>query len=160
MGVCPSTDMMNNLLQVTVIARVVNATVECRFQSGFIGSARCRIDYGSDSRNPAYSDESSESGSAGDTVTILLSQTLDPNTTYYYSVYTIGATETNVQSQGSFRSGRPYSLASYVRSRALLSYVHVCLHCKLISLLCTCIHHSMNNYSMNIITQGRCLSTS
>ena len=63
-------------------------TIICVFLSGFTGSARCRIQYGTDPTymNLPYSAESTETGTAGDSVSVVLRERLNSSTVYYYTV--------------------------------------------------------------------------
>ena len=65
-----------------------NARLTCIFLSGFSGSAHCRIQFGTDPNyiNLPYSAESTETGTAGDTVNVLLRERLNSSTVYYYTV--------------------------------------------------------------------------
>ena len=65
-----------------------NATLSCTFLSGFTGSARCGVQYGTDPNhmNLPYSAESNETGTAGETVSVVLRERLNSSTTYYYTV--------------------------------------------------------------------------
>ena len=83
-------DTTNNLLSGGIVD--VNspniAVLFCKFQSGFIGTSRCTVHYGTDSTymNLPYSAESTETGTAGDTVSVLLREQLNSSTVYYYTV--------------------------------------------------------------------------
>jgi len=65
-----------------------NARLTCIFLSGFTGSAQCRIQFGTDPNyiNLPYSAESTETGTAGDTVSVVLIERLNSSTVYYYTV--------------------------------------------------------------------------
>ena len=65
-----------------------NATANCIFLSGFTGSARCTVQYGTDPTYMSlpYSANSTETGTAGDTVSVILSERLNSSTVYYYTV--------------------------------------------------------------------------
>ena len=65
-----------------------NATVDCTFLSGFTGSGQCRVQYGTDPTymNLPYSTESTETGTAGDTVSVVLRERLNSSTVYYCTV--------------------------------------------------------------------------
>ena len=80
----------NNYLVVLVkhISSPNNATVNCIFLSGFTGSAYCTIQYGTDPTymDLPYSAESNETGTAGDSVSVLLREQLNSSTLYYYTV--------------------------------------------------------------------------
>ena len=70
----------------------VNATFNCTFLSGFTGSARCRVQYGTDPTymNLPYSAESDEAGTAGDSVIVVLREQLNSTTVYYFTVSAVG----------------------------------------------------------------------
>ena len=65
-----------------------DARITCTFLSGFTGSAHCTILYGTDPTytNLPYSAESAETGTAGDTVSVVLRERLNSSTVYYYTV--------------------------------------------------------------------------
>ena len=56
--------------------------------SGFIGFAHCTVQYGTDLTymNLPYSAETTETGTAGDTVSVVLRERLNSSTVYYYTV--------------------------------------------------------------------------
>ena len=64
------------------------AVIFCKFLSGFTGSARCRVQYGTDPTfiSLPYSAESNETGTAGDSVSVVLRERLNSSTVYYYTV--------------------------------------------------------------------------
>ena len=66
----------------------VDALLQCTFLSGFTGSARCTVRYGTDPTymNLPYSAVSTETGTAGDTVSVVLRERLNSSTVYYYTV--------------------------------------------------------------------------
>ena len=82
--------MTNNLLtgEIVVVSSPSDARLNCTFLSGFIGSARCRVQYGTDPTyvNLPYSAESTETGTAGDTVSVVLRDRLNSSTVYYCNV--------------------------------------------------------------------------
>ena len=84
------TDMDNNLLagEVIEVTSFNNATLNCTFLSGFTGSAHCTVQYGTDPTymNLPYSAESTETGTAGNTVSVVLREQLNSSTEYYYTV--------------------------------------------------------------------------
>ena len=84
------TDTTNNLLVVQVegVSSPNNATINCTFLSGFTGSARCTVQYGTDPTyiNLPYSAEFTESGTAGDYVFVVLKDQFNASTVYYYTV--------------------------------------------------------------------------
>lgn len=65
-----------------------NAKFNCTFLSGFTGSSRCRVQYGTNATfmDLPYSAVSTETGTAGDTISVGLRERLNSLTTYYYNV--------------------------------------------------------------------------
>ena len=59
---------MNNNIPVVSLRSPVDGQLQCMYLSGFIGSARCTVQYGTDPTymNLPYSAESTETGTAGD----------------------------------------------------------------------------------------------
>ena len=84
------TDATNNLLtgELADLSSSNNVKVMCTFLSGFTGSAHCTVQYGTDPTymNLPYSAESTETGAAGDTVSVVLRDRLNFSTVYYYTV--------------------------------------------------------------------------
>ena len=84
------TGTTTNLLVVQVedISSPNNATVDCTFLSGFTGSGRCRVQYGTDPDyiNLPYLAVSTETGTAGDSVSVVLRERLNSSTVYYNTV--------------------------------------------------------------------------
>jgi len=84
------TDTTNYLLVVEGedISSPNNATINCTFLSGFTGSAHCTVQYGTDPTfmNLPYFAGSTESGTAGDSVSVVLKEQLNSSTVYYYTV--------------------------------------------------------------------------
>ena len=80
----------NNLLtgEVEDVSSPNNVTVNCTFLSGFTGSDHCTVQYETDPTymNLPYSAESTETGTAGDTVSVVLGEQLNSSTVYYYTV--------------------------------------------------------------------------
>ena len=77
-----------------------DAQLQCIFLSGFTGSAHCTVQYGTEPTymNLPYSAESTETGTAGDTVSVVLRERLNSSTVYYYTVSTVsGAVSVIVQ---------------------------------------------------------------
>ena len=90
-----------------------DATVNCTFLSGFTGSAHCTVQYGTDPTymNLPYSAESTETGTAGDTVTVVLRERLNSTTVYYYTVSAVSG-DVTVIVQGNFTTPQ-YSKCVY-----------------------------------------------
>ena len=88
----PCTDASNNLLtgELADLSSSTPSGVKliCTFLSGFTGSTRCTVQYGTDPTymNLPYSAESTETGTAGDTVSVVLRERLNSSTVYYYTV--------------------------------------------------------------------------
>ena len=78
-------------------------TFNCTFLSGFTGSAHCTVQYGTDPTymNLPYSAESTETGAAGDTVSVVLRERLNSSTVYYYTVSAVSG-DVTVRVQGTF----------------------------------------------------------
>ena len=77
--------------------------LQCTFLSGFTGSTDCRVQYGTDQThtNLPYSAESNDTGTAGETVSVVLRERLNSSTTYYYTVSAVSG-DVTVAVQGSF----------------------------------------------------------
>jgi len=80
-----------------------NAVIDCTFLSGFTGSAHCTVQYGTDLTYTSlpYSAESTEAGTAGDTVSVVLRERLNSSTDYYYTLSAVSGVIT-VTVQGNF----------------------------------------------------------
>ena len=80
-----------------------NVTINCSFLSEFNGSAHCTVQYGTDSSymNLLYSAKSTEPGTAGDTVSVVLREHLNCSTEYYYTVSAVSG-DVTVTMQGTF----------------------------------------------------------
>ena len=80
-----------------------NVTVNCTFLSGFTGSAQCQVQYGTDPTymNLPYSAVSTESGTAGDSVSVVLRERLNSSSLYYYTVSAVSGDVTLIL-QGTF----------------------------------------------------------
>ena len=95
----------NNFLRVTVVNvnSPTDAQLQCTFLSGFTGSAHCTVQYGTDPTytNLPYSDESTETGTAGDTVSVVLRERLNSSTVYYCNMSAVSG-DVIVRVQGTF----------------------------------------------------------
>ena len=80
-----------------------NVQLQCTFLSGFTGSTHCRVQYGTDPThmNLPYSAESNDTGTAGETVSVVLRERLNSSTVYYFAVPAISG-DVTVVVQGSF----------------------------------------------------------
>ena len=98
-------DMINILLtgKIMGVTSPSDATINCTFLSGFTGSAHCTVQYGTDPTymNLPYSAESTETGTAGDTVSVVLREQLNSSTVYYYTVSAVSG-DLSVIMQGTF----------------------------------------------------------
>ena len=116
--------MANNLLTVEVIgvSSPVDTQLQCTFLPFFTGSAHCTIQYGTDPTymNLPYSAESSETGTAGDTVSVVLRERLNSSTVYYYTVSAVSG-DVTVRVRGSFTTPQ-YSKYVHVLGLQQLAY--------------------------------------
>ena len=80
-----------------------DAQLQCTFLSGFISSAHCTVKYGTDPTymNLPYSAESTDTGTVGDTVSVVLREQLNSSTVYYYTVSAVSG-DVSVIVQGTF----------------------------------------------------------
>ena len=85
------------------VSSPVDALLQWTFLSGFTGSAHCTVQYGTDPTymNLPFSAESTETGTAGDTVSMALRQRLNSSTVYYYSVSAVSG-DITVTVRGTF----------------------------------------------------------
>ena len=97
-----------------------NVKFNCTFLSGFTGSSRCQVQYGTNATfmDLPYSAVSTETGTAGDTVSVVLSERLNSSTMYYYNVSAINRCLT-VTVQGIFTTPQysKYSMHLYERNK-------------------------------------------
>ena len=95
----------NNIVRVAManVSSPADAQLQCTFLSGFTGSAHCTVHYGTDSTymNLPYSAESTETGTVGDTVSVVLSERLNSSTVYYYTVSAVSG-DVIVKTLGNF----------------------------------------------------------
>ena len=80
-----------------------NATLICTFLCEFTGSAHCQVNYGTDPTymDLPYSAKSTETGTAGDTLSVVLREQLNTSTVYYYNVSAVSG-DVTVVVQGIF----------------------------------------------------------
>ena len=90
-----------------------DAQLQCTFLSGFTGSAHCIVQYGTDPTymNLPYSAESTETGTAGDSVSVVLRERLNSSTVYYYTVSAVSG-DVTVIVRGTFTTPQ-YSKYKY-----------------------------------------------
>ena len=97
----------NNFLtgEVVDVSSPSVATFNCTFLSGFTGSAHCTVQYGTDTTymNLPYSAESTETGAAGDTISVVLRERLNSSTVYYYTVSAVSG-DVTVRVRGNFNT--------------------------------------------------------
>ena len=97
----------NNLLtgEVVGVSSPIDARLNCTYLSGFTGSAHCTVQYGTDPTymNLPYSAESTETGTAGDTISVVLRERLNSSTVYYYTVSAVSG-DITVTVRGTFTS--------------------------------------------------------
>ena len=114
--------MTNNLLtgKVIGISSSADAHFQCTFLPGFTGFAHCTVQYGTDPTYMTllYSAESTETGTAGDTVRVVLREQLNSSTVYYYTVSAVSG-DITVTVQGAFTTPE-YSM--YVCTCCVLLY--------------------------------------
>ena len=80
-----------------------DARINCIFLSGFTGSVHCTVLYGTDPTymNLSYSAESTETGTPGNTVSVVLRERLNSSTVYYYTVSAVSG-DVTVTVRGNF----------------------------------------------------------
>jgi len=85
------------------VSSPTDAQLQCTFLSEFTGSACCTVQYGTDPTymNLPYSAESTENGTAGDTVSVVRRERLNSSTVYYYTVSAVSG-EITVTVRGNF----------------------------------------------------------
>ena len=85
------------------LSSLSDARLNCTFLSGFTGSAHCTVQYGTDPTymNLPYSAVSTETSTAGDTVSVVLRERLNSLTVYYYTVSAVSG-DVTVTVQGTF----------------------------------------------------------
>ena len=103
-----------------------DARTVCTFLSGFTGSAHCTVQYGTDPTymNLPYSAESTETGTAGDSVSVILRERLNSSTEYYYTVSAVSV-DLTVTVRGTFTTPL-YS--EYVKLTHGSHIIHFFLH--------------------------------
>ena len=102
---CGHTGTTNNVLrgEVVGVSSPVGAQLQCIFLSGFNSSACCTVQYGTDPTymNLPYSAESTETGTAGNSVSAVLRERLNSSTVYYYTVSAVSG-DVTVRVRGTF----------------------------------------------------------
>ena len=91
-----------------------DATIVCTFLCGFTGSAPCQVQYGTDPTytNLQYSADSIETGTAGESVSVVLGEQLNSSTEYYYTVSAVVG-DITVTVQRNFTTPQ-YSVSKYM----------------------------------------------
>ena len=101
----PHAGTNNTFLRLAVmnVSSPADAQLQCIFLSGFTGSAHCTVQYGTDPTymNLPYSAESTDNGTAGNTVIVVLSERLNSLTVYYYTVSAVSG-DVTVRVRGTF----------------------------------------------------------
>ena len=99
------------------VSSPADAQLQCTFLSGFTGSAQCTVQYGTDPTymNLPYSVESTETGTARNTVSVVLRERLKSSTVYYYTVSAVSGGVT-VTVRGNFTTPQ------YCKYSALCKY--------------------------------------
>ena len=93
----------NDQLSVQVESTCTSTIATCSFLSGFTGSAYCGVDYGTSPDSLEYSATSQQMGSAGESVTVELTEASGFSTTYYYQAAPSGDTPL-VKMEGMFNT--------------------------------------------------------
>ena len=106
----------NNVLRVAVknVSSPTDVQLQCTFLSGFTGSAHCTVQFGTDPTymNLPYTAESTETGTAGDTVSVVLREQLNSSTVYSYTVSTVSG-DVTVRVRGTFTTPHYSKYCSY-----------------------------------------------
>ena len=102
------------------VSSPTDAAINCTFLSGFTGSAQCQVQYGTDPTYMTlpYSAVSTESGTAGDSVIVVLREQLDSSTVYYYTISAVSG-DIIVTVQGIFTTPQ------YSKYVILIGKVHI-----------------------------------
>ena len=102
----------NNVLGVAVVdmSSPTDTQLQCIFLFGFTSSGHCTAQYGTDPTymNLPYSAESTETGTAENTVSVILRERLNTkpiSTVYYYTVSTVSG-DVTVVLRGNFNAPR------------------------------------------------------
>ena len=113
-----------------------DATVNCTFLSGFIGTSRCTVQYGTDRTylELPYSAESTETGTAGETVSVVLREQLNSSSVYYYTVSAVsGDVTVRVLVE-------PFTTPLYSKQCFYVLFLANCIHClKVLNMAHRCI---------------------
>jgi len=117
-------DMINILLngKIMGVTSPTDATLNCTFLSGFTGSDHCAVQYGNDPTymNMPYSAESTETGTAGDSVSVVLRERLNSTTVYYYTMSAVSG-DITVIVQGTFTTPQYSKCICYERNTYLVA---------------------------------------
>ena len=108
----------NNLLTggMVDVSSPNDATIICTFLCGFTGSAQCQVQHGTDPSytNLQYFAVSTETGTAGDVLTVVLREQLNSSTEYYYTVSAVVG-DVTVTVQRNFTTPQ-YSISKYIHT--------------------------------------------
>ena len=85
------------------VSTPVDGQLQCTFLSGFAGTAHCTVQYGTDPTytNLPYSAESTETGTVGNSLSVVLRERLNSSTVYYYTVSAVSG-DVTVTVRGTF----------------------------------------------------------
>ena len=123
---CTHTGTTNNLITGDIIYQNSpnDATIICIFLSAFSGSARCQVQYGTDPTymNLPYSAESTETGTAGDFVSVVLRERLNSSTVYYFIVSAVSGDVT-------VTVRRTFTTPQYGKYTLFQIITHYCYRC-------------------------------
>ena len=108
------------------VSSPTGAQLQCTFLSEFTGSAHCTVKYGNDPTymNLPYSAESTETGTAGDTVSVALRERLNSSTVYYYTVSAVSG-DITVTVRGNFTTPQYSKYCHTVET--ILMMPHICV---------------------------------
>ena len=104
-----------------------DARTVCTFLSGFTGPAHRTVQYGTDPTymNLPYSAESTETGTAGDNVSVVLRERLNSSTVYYYSVSAVSG-DITVTVRGTFTTPQYCKYVASFPSFSCLQFLITC----------------------------------
>ena len=102
---CVHAGTTNNVLRLVVVnvSSPVDTQLRCTFLPLFTGSSRCTVQYGTDPTymNLPYFAESTETGTTGDSVSVVLRERLNSSIVYYYTVSAVSR-DVTVTVRGTF----------------------------------------------------------
>ena len=117
----------NNILigKVANMSSPTDAQLQCTFLSGFTGSAHCTVQYGTDPTymNLLYSAESTETGAAGNSVSVVLRERMNSSTVYYYTMSSVSR-DVTVLMQGTFTTPEYRKYVQYIYASVCYTIVY------------------------------------